>query len=124
MSHTCHAIGCSRQVPPRLLFCGPHWRKTPRAEQELIWATYVEGQEVRKDPTGLYLVAQSLVVQRLAVREGRVTREVAADATLEVLRHVLEADALTSADLDVLAKHEPTIFGPWAERVRAAEGRA
>lgn len=70
-SHICHAIGCAKVVPPRMLFCLWHWRMVPKALQRKVWATYVDGQEVRKDPTDDYLEVQREVVAYVAKREGR-----------------------------------------------------
>jgi hypothetical protein len=67
--HLCHARGCGRAVPPRMLMCLAHWRLVPRPLQEAVWATYVPGQEVRKDPTGEYLAAARAAVDAVAARE-------------------------------------------------------
>ncbi len=53
--HTCHAKGCKKEVPPRMLMCPTHWRMVPRLIQREVWAAYVPGQEIRKDPTREYL---------------------------------------------------------------------
>lgn len=58
MSHTCHAHGCKRTVPPKMLMCLKHWKMVPKFAQDEIWATYVPGQEIRKDPSDAYLKAQ------------------------------------------------------------------
>lgn len=44
MSHKCHAIGCEREVPPRLLMCYLHWKKVPRLLQLQVWKEYRPGQ--------------------------------------------------------------------------------
>lgn len=54
MSHTCHLPGCSRAVPPALLFCGPHWAKVPAALKQEVWNTYRPGQETDKNPSAAY----------------------------------------------------------------------
>lgn len=79
MAHTCHAEGCAKAVPPRMLFCLPHWRKTPRHLQAAIWRTYREGQEVRKNPSALYLVVQAMAVAAVARMEGKFTPDQAVD---------------------------------------------
>lgn len=71
--HTCHADGCNVEVPPKLLMCAPHWRMVPKALQRRVWATYVPGQEVRKDPTSEYLEAMRAAVAAVAEQEGRRT---------------------------------------------------
>lgn len=70
-AHTCHAEGCDKVVPPRLLMCAPHWRRVPRVLQGAVWAAYVPGQESRKDPTGEYLEAARAAIEAVAVKEGR-----------------------------------------------------
>lgn len=67
-SHKCHAHGCSREVPPRFLFCAPHWHATRKTLQNAIWNEYRVGQEERKDPSARYLAIQRLCVSELAYR--------------------------------------------------------
>jgi hypothetical protein len=55
MTHTCHAIGCTTPVPPKMFMCRVHWGMIPKAMQDELWAAYVPGQENRKDPTSEYL---------------------------------------------------------------------
>lgn len=69
--HPCHASGCSMEVPPRMLMCRRHWRMVPRSLQDAVWATYVIGQEARKDPTAEYLEAARAAIDYVADREGR-----------------------------------------------------
>ena len=71
-SHPCHAIGCNEEIPPRMLFCLRHWRMVSRPLQRRVWAAYVPGQEIRKDPTDAYLEVQKEAVTEVARREGRV----------------------------------------------------
>lgn len=69
--HVCHAVGCDVGVPPRMLMCLRHWRMVPRELQRRVWATYVAGQEIRKDPTAEYMEAQRAAVDAVAAKEGR-----------------------------------------------------
>lgn len=55
--HECHWPGCPRQVPPALWGCKQHWFRLPKPLRDKIWATYVPGQEIRKDPSTAYLDA-------------------------------------------------------------------
>ena len=55
MSHTCHHPGCTEKVPPKLWGCRKHWFRLPKRLRDKIWATYVPGQEIRKDPSPEYL---------------------------------------------------------------------
>ena len=71
MGHQCHADGCQVEVPPKMLMCLRHWRMVPRKLQEQVWATYRPGQEIDKQPTTIYLIAQKAAVD--AVREKELT---------------------------------------------------
>ena len=56
-AHTCHWVGCTRQVPPALWGCKDHWFKLPKSLRDRIWATYKPGQEVTMTPSAEYLKA-------------------------------------------------------------------
>lgn len=61
MSHLCHWPGCETPVPPKLWGCREHWFKLPKRLRDAIWAAYVPGQEIRKDPSPEYIaVAQQV----------------------------------------------------------------
>ncbi len=69
MSHTCHAKHCRTNVPPRLLMCLKHWKMVPYKLQKQVWAEYVPGQEIRKDPTEEYLDAATAAIDAVALKE-------------------------------------------------------
>lgn len=71
MAHTCHAVGCSRRVPPKMLCCAYHWHMVPFAIQRAVWKAYVPGQETRKDPTDEYMAAHCRAVAAVARKEGK-----------------------------------------------------
>lgn len=71
MTHTCHAIGCERNVPPKLLMCRAHWRKVPAALQRAVWATYRRGQEDDKRPSRAYIEAANAAIASVAREEQR-----------------------------------------------------
>ncbi len=71
MRHTCHAAGCRRVVPPRMLMCLKHWRMVHRKLQVTIWNQYRPGQEVDKRPSLAYLCCQQAAVAEVAAKEGR-----------------------------------------------------
>lgn len=48
--HTCHWPGCSRQVPPAMWGCRPHWFALPREIRTGIWRAYQVGQEEGRAP--------------------------------------------------------------------------
>lgn len=70
MSHTCHATKCDVPVPPKMLMCLRHWMMVPKSLQRQIWATYVPGQEIKKNPTKEYLEAFHAAVTAVAIKEG------------------------------------------------------
>lgn len=68
--HHCHAEGCRRSVPARLLMCAPHWRMVPEDLQARVWETYRPGQERTKDPSPEYLDAAMAAVKAVAETEA------------------------------------------------------
>lgn len=48
----------------------PHWFCVPKVLRDLVWATYVPGQERRMDPSPEYLAAAQQAVEAVAVAEG------------------------------------------------------
>lgn len=71
MAHTCHALHCDRNIPPRMHMCKPHWSMVPRRLQRALWDAYRPGQERRMDPTVEYLHAAAECVRAVAEREGQ-----------------------------------------------------
>lgn len=71
MTHLCHARACQAPVPPSRLMCLRHWRMVPKALKDAVWAAYVPGQEVRKDPTEEYLDAALAAIDAVAAKEGQ-----------------------------------------------------
>jgi hypothetical protein len=71
MAHECHARDCKRNVPPRMLMCGKHWKMVPRHLQDAVWATYMPGQEITKTPSREYLIAAKDAINAVAEREGK-----------------------------------------------------
>ena len=69
-AHVCHATGCNVAVPPKMLMCRKHWYMVPRPLRDAIARMYVPGQEITKDPTDEYMVAQRAAVQAVELREG------------------------------------------------------
>lgn len=70
VKHTCHAIGCNLIVPPRMLMCLRHWRMVPKALQADVWATYRPGQEIDKQPSEAYRLAQRAAIDAVAQKGG------------------------------------------------------
>ena len=74
--HTCHATGCTVAVPPRMFMCKRHWFMLPKSTRDAVWAVYVPGQEIRKDPTDEYLtVTQNAIDWLNAIEHDRISDE-------------------------------------------------
>jgi hypothetical protein len=55
--HACHWPGCSRQVPPAMWGCKPHWNALPKDLRDEIWRAYRPGQEKTLTPSRAYVEA-------------------------------------------------------------------
>jgi hypothetical protein len=75
MSHRCHALGCNKEIPPKLLMCLRHWRMVPERLQAEIWRTYRPGQEIDKMPSEAYMEAQRAAISAVAEREAAASRQ-------------------------------------------------
>ena len=62
-SHHCHWPGCTKQVPPAMWGCKPHWFALPRELQLRIWSSFRPGQEIDGKPSAAY-IADANAVQR------------------------------------------------------------
>ena len=71
MSHRCHAKGCSKAVPPRLLMCSRHWYMVPKRLRDAVWEHYRPGQEIDKCPTRAYLDAADAAIAAVAAQEAQ-----------------------------------------------------
>lgn len=71
MAHSCHALGCTVETPPRLFMCRPHWAMVPKEMQDTVWKTYRPGQERDKQPSERYLIATMRARIVVAEAEGR-----------------------------------------------------
>lgn len=60
-NHTCHWTGCTKQCPPAMWGCKPHWFRLPKHLRDDIWLTYEIGQEVSMTPSDEYLDAAHAV---------------------------------------------------------------
>lgn len=68
VTHTCHAHGCTRVVPPKRFACIAHWFALRLPLRNAIWREYQDGQEQRKDPSVRYLAVQRRAVAELAFK--------------------------------------------------------
>lgn len=71
LEHSCHAEGCIVVVAPIMLMCARHWKMVPGPLRHAVWASYVDGQEDRKDPSGEYLRAAQAAIDAVARKERR-----------------------------------------------------
>jgi hypothetical protein len=53
-----------------MFMCGPHWRMVPAVLRARVWAVYVPGQEIRKDPTREYLDVAREAIEAVAAKEA------------------------------------------------------
>jgi hypothetical protein len=53
-----------------MFMCRAHWFALPRPMRDAIWAAYVPGQEIRKDPSAEYISAARAAVQFIKRTEG------------------------------------------------------
>ncbi len=70
MTHRCHALGCTVEVPPAMLMCKRHWFCVPKALRREVWRLYRKGQEETKDPSPEYLEAARAAIAAVAAAEG------------------------------------------------------
>lgn len=87
MSHTCHAHGCERRVPPAMFACRSHWYQLRKPMRDAIWREYRAGQEIDKKPSLRYLAVQRLAVGELAFKPhdeeaARIAAQYIAEATI------------------------------------------
>ena len=71
MAHTCHATGCSAQVPPVMFMCKRHWFRVPKLMRDRIWKTYRAGQCDDMSPSDAYCEAAKAAVIAIAEKEGQ-----------------------------------------------------
>lgn len=70
-AHHCHAIGCTKAIPPRFAMCPRHWSMVRPRVRALVWRCYRPGQEKDKRPTLYYRAALRLARAIVAFREKR-----------------------------------------------------
>lgn len=68
--HKCHASSCDVVIPAAMFMCRWHWHRLPKPIRDAVWATYVPGQERRKDPSREYLAAATRAIEWLERLEG------------------------------------------------------
>ena len=74
MTHTCHAYGCDKTVPPAMFMCKRHWFMVPKPLRDAIWATYRRGQETDKTPSAPYLKNALEAQKAVAAKEREAQR--------------------------------------------------
>lgn len=112
--HHCHAEGCTKDVPPKMLMCRRHWAKVPRQLQRLVWRHYRIGQEISKAPSAAYMAAQRLAVASVAAIEKK--PGVAADVLEDGRRWAERAGTLAeynrvAGEVMPAESAQPSLFG-------------
>lgn len=69
-SHHCHWAGCTKQVPPAMWGCKPHWFRLPKELRDRIWNAYRPGQESTMTPSTEYLQVADDVQQWIREHGG------------------------------------------------------
>jgi hypothetical protein len=72
--HICHWPACGKRIPPRKWGCREHWFRLPKRLRDLIWKTYVPGQEISKTPSRAYLAAAREVQEWIATQERKASQ--------------------------------------------------
>lgn len=67
-NHTCHWPGCTKQVPPAMWGCKPHWFRLPVDLRGRIWRAYRPGQERDLRPSADYIAAARAVQDWIAAQ--------------------------------------------------------
>lgn len=118
MSHTCHAHGCTRRVPPAMFACKPHWFALRKPMRDAIWREYRPGQENDKKPSYRYLAVQRRAVAELAFKPNdEKSAHVAAG-------YILESEAFRLRAIETGAGDPLGFCGPPALGEAAAKSAA
>jgi hypothetical protein len=72
--HHCHWPGCTRQVPPAMWGCRPHWYSLPITLRNAIWKAYVPGQERTGTPNRAYIEAARAAQEWIAREHPETTQ--------------------------------------------------
>lgn len=68
--HECHWPGCTKQVPPAMWGCKPHWFALPASLRSRIWRCYRPGQEKDLKPSREYVEVAREVQEWIEKRAG------------------------------------------------------
>lgn len=92
-THTCHALNCDRNVPPRMHMCKTHWWMVPKRMRDNLWANYRRGQERSMTPSAAYLRAAADCVRAVAEHEHQPVDQIEAEVNLYLTwAEMIEAD--------------------------------
>ena len=127
MSHTCHALGCKRLVPPHMWGCALHWFALPQKIRDAIWREYRPGQEIDKDPSFRYLAVQRLALAHSVFRayDEKATLNAIAYAA-QAIRYAKEAIAAGQGDPleGLIVKNWPPRPKPKLKPLKKARARS
>lgn len=76
IEHHCHAVGCKKSVPPRLLMCKPHWALVPVELQVEVCRTVKLRGGYCDISWAPWWRAQARAIYGVALLQGRVTQEI------------------------------------------------
>lgn len=74
-AHHCHAIDCKMPVSPTMLMCRQHWQMAPTKLRFAVIEAYRKGQCTDKNPSRNWLFAARCVINFVAIKEGKMTKE-------------------------------------------------
>jgi hypothetical protein len=77
VTHHCHAIDCTAEVPPSLLCCKRHWFMVPVPLRIPVLRTYRRGQCHDKRPSPAYCEAAANAIEHVARLEGKTVEAIA-----------------------------------------------
>ena len=97
MGHSCHAIACSKNIPPKMLMCRRHWGLVSKGRRARVWATYRDGQCDDLKITRAYAVAAQAAIRMVAGKEGRVVTGEEDELTL--YDHLVERETRPQGEL-------------------------
>lgn len=109
--HLCHAVGCTIEVPPRLLMHHEHWMMVSKATRDWVQREYVKGQEKTKTPTLEYMVAMDAAISEVARKEGKTLAADAYKAKSERATCLLKHRLLKPGEPDIPGVTKPRKAG-------------
>ncbi len=70
--------------------CAYHWRKVPKQLQRNVWNTYVEGQEIKKNPSNEWMHAADAAIDCVAKLERKGDSKMDKETLLKKLTRIID----------------------------------